>query len=665
MYKKVYQRSLKDCGVACLLSIIRYYKGDNTFDNIKKLARCNNNGITALNLIEASTKLGFNAKGLKCQYEDLDTIAKPSICHIVLENGYNHYVVLYKYTQNYVVIFDPYYGIKRYNKKEFLKIWNNIIIELIPARKLDVIKEQNYKKFFDIVIQNKYSYIIIILLSFFSIIFTLINSYYFKTLIDGFNTISIVVLFGIVIVIKETFDFFRNKLLIKLQNKIDNDITLTMHSRMLSLPNYYFNNNISGDIITKYNDVEYIRDLLIKFPIFILIDLSLLIITSILLIKINLMLSIIFFVTCFVYFMVILIFDKKMKDLIQKIQECNSLKNGILIENINLVNTIKNLNIKSYRHNIFNSSYDLFINISKKYNNLYNNLNLIKNIIIYVEINILLFLGIKLVNGGNLLLSELILFDSLMIYFIEPLKDMCDLNPILKKGINSIKRVNEIYSNDKCVENNIELRNYDIKFYNLTFSYDNYTNIIKDFNYTINYGEKLFVTGVSGSGKSTIFRLLNKDYETKNMIYIGNEEINKINVSKYITYISQDERLFNDTLYNNIVLDSDSTHLDEVLEITGLNKVFKYKNINLNSIIEENGNNLSMGERERIILSRALLKNNKILILDESLSGIDLSEEYNIIEKILSRYMDKTIIYISHSDVCNKLFNKILKVKEE
>ena len=93
MYKKVYQRSLKDCGVACLLSIIRYYKGDNTFDNIKKLARCNNNGITALNLIEASTKLGFNAKGLKCQYEDLDTIAKPSICHIILENGYNHYEV--------------------------------------------------------------------------------------------------------------------------------------------------------------------------------------------------------------------------------------------------------------------------------------------------------------------------------------------------------------------------------------------------------------------------------------------------------------------------------------------------------------------------------------------------------------------------------------------
>ena len=284
------------------------------------------------------------------------------------------------------------------------------------------------------------------------------------------------------------------------------------------------------------------------------------------------------------------------------------------------------------------------------------------SIIIYIGIDILLFLGIKLVNNGTLLLSELILFDSLMIYFIQPLKDICDLNPVLKSGINSIKRINEILLSKKKDEGSISLNNYNITFNNLTFSYDNYMNVIDSFNYEIKEGDKILVTGKSGSGKSTIFKLLNKDYETNNMIFIGNEEINKIDISKYITYVSQDEKLFNDTLYSNIVLNNTASNLDEILRITNLSNMLKDKHMSLSSIIEENGSNLSIGERERIILSRALLKNSKILILDESLSGVDSMDEYKIMKNILNKYVDKTIIYISHSTVCNGLFNKVLKI---
>lgn len=663
MYKKVYQRNLRDCGVACLLSIIKHYKGDNTFENIRYLTKCNNNGITALNLIEASNKLGFKARGLRCQYEELYNVLKPSICHIVLENGYNHYVVLYKYTSKYVVIFDPYYGIKKYDKEYFTKIWDNIIIELKPIRKLDVIKEKNYKIYLNIINKNKYSYIIIILLSFLSVIFTLISNHYFKTLIDGFNTINILMFFIIVIVLKEIIEFIRNKVLIRLENNVDRQLTLSMHSKMLLLPNYYFNSRTSGDIVTKFNDIEHIKNLLIKLPIFIFIDMGLMVITSILLLNINKALSIIFFMICFIYFIVLILFNKKLKKIIQKNQESNSIKNSTLIENINLVNTIKNLDIKEYRHNIFCDSYKLYIDINKKYSDLYNYMNFIKNIVLYIGINILIFLGIILVNKKVLLLSELILFDSLIIYFIEPLKDICDLNPILKNGINAVSRINEIFLIKNVLLNYTNISTYNIIFNNLTFSYDNYKNVINNFNYQINYKDRILVTGYSGCGKSTIFKLLNKDYETNNMIFLGGIDINRLDIHKYITYVSQDEKLFNDTLYNNIVLNNNNSKLEEVLEITGLDNVLKHKNMNLNSIIDESGSNLSIGERERIILSRALLKDNKILILDESLSGLDSRDEYNIIKKILDKYIDKTIIYISHSSECNNLFNKILKIQ--
>lgn len=662
MYKKVYQRNLKDCGAACLLSIIKYYNGDNTFDNIRDLTKCNNKGITALNLIEASNKLGFKSRGLKCKYDDLDKIVKPSICHIVFENGYNHYVVLYKFTFKYVIIFDPYYGIKKYDKEEFLKIWDNIIIELKPIRKLDVIKEENYKTYLNIINRNKYSYILIILLSVLSIIFTLISNHYFKILIDGFTALNIILFFLVIILLKESLEFIRNKILIRLENKVDKQITLTMHLKMLSLPSYYFSSRNSGDTITKFEDIKYIKDLLIRLPIFIFIDLSLITITSIILININLKLSIIFFLLCFLYFLILILYDKKLKKLIQKSQETNSIKNGVLLENINLISSIKNLDIKDYRHNIFKESFNLHMNINKKYNDLYNNMNYIKNIILYVGINILLYFGIRLVNENVILLSELILFDALIIYFIEPLKDICDLSPVLKNGINAIKRVSEIYDKNSPESNDIYLDNYDIKFDNLTFSYDNYNNILNNFNLNIEYKDKILVTGASGSGKSTIFKLLNKDYKTNKMIFIGQKEINSIDVSKYITYVSQDEKLFNDTLYNNIVLNNNDKCLNKILQLTGLDKVLEYRNLNLNSIIEENGSNLSIGERERIILSRALLKDNKILILDESLSGLDSTDEFDIMRNILNVYTDKTIIYISHSKVCNSLFKERVNI---
>jgi ABC-type bacteriocin/lantibiotic exporter with double-glycine peptidase domain len=289
-------------------------------------------------------------------------------------------------------------------------------------------------------------------------------------------------------------------------------------------------------------------------------------------------------------------------------------------------------------------------------------MNYIKNLILYIGINILLYLGIMLVNKNTISLSELILFDALIVYFIEPLKDICDLSPVLKNGINALKRVSEIYAHKSDESNSDSLDNYDIDFRNLTFSYDNYTNILNNFNLKIKDGDKILITGTSGSGKSTIFKLLNKDYKTNNMIYIGQKEINSIDVSNYITYVSQDEKLFNDTLYNNIVLNNNDENLNKILQLTGLDKVLKYRNLNLNSIIEENGSNLSIGERERIIVSRALLKNSKILILDESLSGLENTDEFNIIKNILNAYIDKTIIYISHSKECNSLFEKKLTI---
>ena len=121
--------------------------------------------------------------------------------------------------------------------------------------------------------------------------------------------------------------------------------------------------------------------------------------------------------------------------------------------------------------------------------------------------------------------------------------------------------------------------------------------------------------------------------------------------------------LFNDTLFNNIVLDKDKS-IDEIIKITNVDKIMNNKNISFNNVIEEGGTNLSRGERQKIILARTLLRNNKIIILDEALNGLDFSEEKEILERIICKFKDSTIIYISHNRDLINLFDNIIEFKE-
>lgn len=663
--KGVYQQSLKDCGVACLLTIIKYYKGNNTFENVRYLTKCNNNGTSALNIVNASKKLGFDCKGIKCNYEYLEKIVMPCICHIKLYNGYNHFIVLNKVNKKYVKVFDPEKGNKKLLKEEFNKIWTKNVIELIPNRKLDVIQTEKNNLLKKIIKENIYLYLFILILSFIFLCLNILNNYYFKTLLDNNNYIYILIIFVIIILLKEISNFIRNKIIMKLQYNVETYLYNNTHKKLLSLPIYYFNSRSKGDIITKFYDLEYIKDLLIQVPFTLFIDLFLIIITILILYFINSTLLKMFFLIIILYVLILEIFNKKIKNMVMINQEKNSFKNSILLENINNIYSIKNMKIENYRNNIFNKSLISYCDSVKNYEKKYNFIILIKNLVLYIGTAYIIFYGIILTKNKIILLSELILFNSLIIYIVEPLNNLFNIIPLLKNSINALKRIDEIFLIENKVKNE-KIIKYDITINNLCFSYDGYKNILKNFSYYIKENEKLVVIGDSGIGKSTLFKIINSEYEIENnMIYIGSKDINLIDTSNVISYVSQDEKLFNDTLHNNIVLNNDCKEMDEILKITGINKLLYKKNINLDTLIGQEGLNLSKGERQRIILARVLLKKSKILILDEALNGIDEVEEKNILKSIKEKFNDKTIIYITHNiNICN-IFDQVLNFNQK
>ena len=660
-YKKVYQRNAKDCGVACLLSVIKYYKGCNTFENLRFLTKCSDNGITALNLIEAGKKLGFDSKGIKCSYEDLYNLQKPMICHFRLKNGYNHYVVLYEIGRKYLTIFDPYYGMKKYKKDEFLEKWTNIVITLKPIRKLDLIKENNTYYIKDIILKNKTKYLIVIIISLLIVLLTLVCNSYFKILIDSKNMFITFLIYLFIVLFREIIMLYRNTTLVNLENGVLKELNLKTHKRLLSLPYYYFNSRNSGDIITKFDELNHIKNILVDVPIYVLIDITLLILTSVILSKISLKLFLIFFTSCLLYLVVLIIYNTKIKNLVQVNQEANSIKNSCLHENINCIDTIKNMDISNLRYDVFKTSYNNLNKSNLCYEKFCVNINFVKNIILSITINLILYLGIDMVKNNMLTFSNLILFNSLVMYFIEPINEIYDLCPLIKNGINAFKRVGEIYSIDINNQKREKFNNFDIEFNSLSYSYDGYNKVFEDVNYRINESDKVIVVGKSGCGKSTLFKLLSNVYDLEEGdIKLGNDNIKDIYINSHITYVSQEEKLFNDTLRNNIILNNDTSNLEDILKITGVKEIMNKKNITLDSIIEEEGTNFSKGEKQKIILCRVLLKSSKIIIFDESLSGVEEIEEYKIMKYILSRFKDKTIIYISHSRACVSLFNKIL-----
>ena len=221
---------------------------------------------------------------------------------------------------------------------------------------------------------------------------------------------------------------------------------------------------------------------------------------------------------------------------------------------------------------------------------------------------------------------------------------------------------------DKQEKNNCLIVDGDIQLKNVEYE-TNGKIIFSSLNLFIKQKSKIFFTGQSGKGKSTLLKLLIKyDSRYKGEIFIGNinlSDVSRKQIVKNITYISQNEELFTSTIKDNLLLNRKipEQKLNKIIDICELKEVINAKKLGLDTLVEEGGFNFSGGERQRIILARALLKDSKYILIDEALSEVDLSLEKKIVAKILNYFQDKTIIYVSHKKEIKELFEKIFNIE--
>src|SRR5574344_1929206 len=598
-YPLVKQDGLKDCGPCSLASIIIFYKGYISVNALEDMMHTTRNGTTAYNIIEAARKIGFESHGLKV--ENLDNITLPAIAYVTISKYYNHYIVIYKVDKkhNRILIGDPATKVKYIYNDEFNKIWNNIVITLIPNKILPYSSHTTLIKYIlDIILKYKRHLIILTIISFVFMIISLLYSLFIKYMIDNINvlTMTLIISFILVFTFRTIINYIRNIMTIKLNKKISIDLTSKINKSLISLPYVYYRNHTSGEIVSRFNDVESIKDI-ISNAIFLFIGIPLIIMFNVLLFSLSNQL--------FIYTLMLIIVY-------------------ILLNTILLINIKTNLN--NFYTNLENTIY--------KYQKLYNLKNTLLDIVPNLTSILIIIIGFVLYKDNNITLGTLLSFYVIYNYLIEPINDISNFGIKFNEASNASRRIEELSYSKDITNNNM---NGDIEYRSLTYKIG-FNTILYNINLKIKKGEKVIITGPSGSGKSTLVKLLKGYYKTNN-IHINNQEHHN---SNNILYISQNEIIFTDTLYGNLMCENGSDKLvEEVVNTCLIDK-------NLNMYIEENGFNLSGGEKERIILGRTLLRNFDILIIDEGLSEIEVNKERIILKNMFNNYKDKTIIIITH-----------------
>ena len=674
----VKQQDIRDCGICCLESIIKYYKGYIPLERLRLDTKTGTNGTTALNLIKTAQKYGFNALGRKDLTLDSEELLLPAIAHTITPKGLNHFVVIYKKDSKYVSIMDPAKGYIKLSREEFQNNWTNIILIFKPFKQIPLYKIKNNLKelFIKIIIQEQSLIRQIIISSIILTILSIIISYYFKIVITSIETnyinttYFIIGIFLILHIFKLYFTHFRNTLAIYLNKNIDISIIPDFISHIFNLPLNVINSRTSGEILTRIRELSKIKELFSEIFITIILDLILCLSCSYLLYNIN---SKLFFILCIISIFYIITGLSLNPTIISSINDNIDLEtefNSSLSEEISSLESIKNLNLTSLKIDDLTNSYVNYQESSFTYYQRLNMIETIKKSINEIGLFIITSYGVYLIYQNQLNILSLITFNTLLTYFIEPISNTLNLLPRFNFIKLSIIKIGEFLNlSPEKLGHQESLIPGDIQFKNITYSYDNFHQILQNITLNIKQNSHNIIVGSTGSGKTTLMKMLNLNISD----YKGKITINDINIKDYslktlrnsIIYISQREKLFTDTILNNLTLYQDISpfELKNVLNITKVNEIIDKKALRLESIIYNEGYNLSGGERQRLILARSLLKHPQILIMDESLSEVDKKTETEIL-KSLDKYLpNTTIIYISHTN--SKCFSNIIKLESQ
>ena len=700
--KCIKQIDPKECGPVCMAMISDYYGFRVSVSKLREYGGTDLQGTNIKGIIKIGEYLGLDVKGVRAETPTaLFKIELPAIAHIITTEGMTHFIIIEKIKNNKIYIVDPAKGKKKEKLEDFVKYWTGILL-LIKMN-------QNFKKgdesikflpmIFRLLRPNKWLILGIFIASLFLNLCGFVSTFYFKFLVDeivpnglikSLHIISIGIL--LIYIIQNILSFARSQLTLYLGMRTDKALMVGYYNHVLSLPINFFETRKTGEIISRFMDANKIRDAVASAVVIALMDVVMLIAGSIILYLVNVTLFLITLLAVPIYILLAYSFQKKYNKYNEEQMEENAKLNSYVVESVRGISTIRSY---TGEREVFIKVEHYFIEVLKKVFKLGKYTNIQSAIKGFLDLAISLFIlwmGSQFVIEGAMTLGELLTFNALVIYFLGPIERIIELQPKLQSANIAAKRLGEILDlkaeddsqygnpiNTTILDDYSQQQQYwDIK--NVSFGYGNRGKVLKNLNFKIYPKEHIAFVGESGSGKSTIAKLLVSYYQPDEGEIIVNgsklENINKRYLRSKISYVTQNSFFFSASIRENLLYGIEFIPSEE--KIIGACKNAEIHDFieglprKYDTILEENGGNLSGGQLQRLAIAKALLKQPYLLILDEATSALDSTTEQKIIKNLRKLQLKKDngveekpmIITIAHRLSTIKHADNIIVLKE-
>lgn len=681
-YYCVKQHDTTDCGAACLATISKQNGYKISISKIREIAGTDRQGTNVYGIIQAAERLGFSAKGVKGDVEAFfSEFPLPCIAHVLVDGGMMHYVVIHKITKKQVIIADPARGIVKLTPEEFFGQvrkegrpptyqWSGILVLLVKSNTFHKGDETQglFERFLHLLFPQKKLLAHIFVASLLYTVFGILAAFYFQELVDsvlpdGLRQTLFTLSVGVILlnIFRVLLSAFRSHLLLHLSQKLDIALLLGYYRHVLSLPMNFFGTRKVGEIISRFTDASKVRDAISGATLTIMIDTFMAVAGAIILYMQNATMFAIAFLMVVLYGVIVIVFNKQFKKLNEKEMEDNAQLTSYLVESLNGIQTVKAYNAE---RKVNQETESKFVKLLKSVFSLCMTENIQSSLKTTIELIggvIILWIGGIQVIQGNMTMGQLITFNSLLAYFLDPVKNLINLQPQMQTAVVAAERLGEILDLE-AEKDEVENRKMnpdslagDIEFQNLDFRYGTRRLVLEDINLHIKQGEKVAFVGESGSGKTTLSKLLLHLYQPeKGAILINNNNIEDIRIEalrEKIAYIPQETFLFSGTILENLTLGMDEVTMDEVIEAAKKAQAHDFINelpLRYETRLEENGSNLSGGQRQRLAIARAMLKKPDILILDEATSNLDAITERALDITVHEFCQNMTTIFIAH-----------------
>ena len=666
------QVDTRDCGVAALAMVLGYYGSYVSLATLREKAKTTNDGTTALGLVKVAEDLEFETRALKADMTlfGMEEVSYPFIAHVLKDGKLLHYYVVTGYDKHTIHVADPDPQVKmtKIPRERFAQEWTGITIFLAPspAYKPSQEKKNGLLDFIPLLTKQKGLITNIVLATLLVTVINIVGSYYLQSIIDTYVPDQLKTTLGmisvgliIVYILQQFLSYAQEYLLLILGQRLSIDVILSYIKHVFQLPMSFFATRRTGEIISRFTDANRIIDALASTILSIFLDVSIVSVIAVVLFSQN---ASLFFLTLLgipVYALIIFLFMKPFEKMNHETMEANSVLSSSIIEDINGIETIKSLTSEKQRYQKIDKEFVTYLKKSFAYSRS-ESLQKVLKAAAHLILNVLiLWVGATLVMDQKISLGQLITYNTLLVYFTNPLENIINLQTKLQAARVANERLNEVYlvqsefEEEKLIRD-LSLLQANIEFRGVSYKYGYGKNVLSDIEFSIPAGSKTSFVGVSGSGKTTLAKMLVNFYDpNQGEICLGGVNLNQLDkkaLRQYINYLPQQPYVFNGTILENLLLGArEGTSQEDILRAVELAEIradIERMPLNYQTELTADGAGISGGQRQRIALARALLTDAPVLILDEATSSLDILTEKRIIDNLMQ--LDKTIIFIAH-----------------